>query len=177
MEVEEDQWKELPAFVILNPNQEAMFYDPDRSGMHLAQWGGTDKDGNEIRNYGVVPKSNDCSGIKMALDAGILFQCNPKGECRHIPAPIIKEDSMEDLMGKNTRELTALLPHISDPEFLAKMRDFEEGKPRKEIRLPFLRDLRARQKEVDGPLQIRAEQAMIDDGTGKMIPDSVRVTR
>ena len=176
-EMTTESWGELPAFVVLNPLKDAMFNDEDKSGMYLAQWDGTDRLGNDIRNYGPVPKQKDCSRIKMALDVGLLFQCNPKGQCRHLPEPLIAENTIEDLMVRNSRELTALLPHINDARLLSEMKEYEEGKPKKEIRRPFLRDLHVRQNEVNGLSAIKSAQAMIADKDGKMVPDSINVTR
>lgn len=176
-EIDSEEWKELPAFVVLNPMESAMFHDPDRSGMHLVQWGGKDSEGNELKMWGPVPKKMDCSAVKMALDVGILFQCNPKGESRHLPAPIVQEDTIEDLMGKSSRELTAYLPHINDAVLLSKMREWEEGRPRKEIRTPLLREIRMRMESVNGLSAVRAEVAMVDNGSGKMVPDNINITR
>ena len=170
-----ESWQELPPFVCLNPNESAMFHDPERSGMHLVQWGGQDSEGNDLRAWGPVPKKNDCSGVKMALDVGILFPCNPKGECRHIPGPIIQADSIDDLMAKNSRELGAILPHINDTVLLKNMREFEEGKPKKEVRVPLVREIRRREGTLAGP--VRSEVAMIEDKDGNMVPDNVSITR
>ena len=44
----EDQWANLPEFVVLNPRQSGMFDDTELSGMVLSQFGGDDSDGKEI---------------------------------------------------------------------------------------------------------------------------------
>ena len=141
---EKGEWEELPKWVILNPRAAAMFNDSELSGLYLTQWEGTDSAGNEIKNWGHVPKDNDCSRIKVALNANILFPSNPKGECRHIPPPIVRKGSMDELMSMHMRELIQVVDQITDAKLLTDMREWEMDRPQKERRVQLLQAISGR---------------------------------
>lgn len=172
-----DEWEALPKWVVLNSRMSGMFNDSELSGLYLAQWDSTEPDGSGIKNWGHVPKDNDCSRIKAALDVGILFPSNPKGESRHIPPPIIKKGSMDELMSLGRRELIAAVEQVTDAKLLENMSEWEMERPQKQRRTQLLQAISSRLKSdaVIG-IKYKAEPAMIKDSkTGKMVPDVIGI--
>ena len=169
----------LPLNVILNPRKAAMFDDREKSGLFLSQFGGTDYAGNAIRHYGTVPRNRDCSRIDLALQHGILFPCDPSGDCKNIkPVDKSKSDVKNIMAENNTRELIAIVSQVIDLNTLTQMRDYEESKPKREQRVQVLQAISDRIKSgnISGMSKVKSNTNMIlDKNTGKLIPDIVQL--
>jgi hypothetical protein len=175
-DMEEEQPDDLPAFVIINPSKGGMFMDP-LSGLYLTQWP-VEVDGVMKSNYGHVPKGKDTSRIKYALQANLLFPCNPKGECKHITKYEVVPNKLEGLMKSTVREIVATVEQLTDAITLKTMETWEMDKAPNKRRVTVLRAISNRLKSeyVQGIIGIDSRAAMImDKETGKMVPDTITV--
>jgi len=178
----DDDWKDLPDFVRLNPSKSGMFDDREFSGLIVKDFG-VENAKTEIKNYAHVPKKNDCSRIQHALNVQILVRCNPKGEAVALGNPVFKDvtdtKSIEAMMtSKNAREIIAIAEKTRSASFVSSMLDWEKSRPKKEQRGVLLQHLtlRLKSRELAGVTKLGMEPAMIlDEETGEMVRDTVQM--
>lgn len=175
-EVNKAKWKNLPAFVMLNPSEAGIFID-SKSGLALSQFG---------KYYSNVPKEKDCSRIAHALMNSLLLPCNPKGESTLARAKKIEVTSDEKqkgmtnwdkLMTMNSRELIVFINNTRDASFLTKMRQMEEAKPLKNRRVMVLQTIseRLKSRDVVGITMTSQPNLILDRKTGQMVVDNVAI--